>query len=148
MLDGCSPTPATQRVQPLIRCSGVYRRTYALNRELGGSERMLHKHLQLGRPAETFCRNTCWRPIGAQDLPHLAADLRRILAGKGYPHGTATSLTNDGIPSPSAHDPARNRHRDKRSWSKIAVRSILCDPRYVGREVRGKQQGATRGCLM
>ncbi len=61
------------------------------------------------------------------------------LSGSGY-HAIATALTADGIPSPSAHDPARNRHRDMRSWSKIAVRSILINPRYVGREVWGKQR--------
>jgi DNA invertase Pin-like site-specific DNA recombinase len=61
------------------------------------------------------------------------------LAGKGY-HAIATELTRDGIPSPSAHDPARNRHRDVRSWSKIAVRSILMNPRYTGRQVWNRQR--------
>ncbi len=46
----------------------------------------------------------------------------------------------DGIPSPSAHDPARNRHRDKRSWSKIVVRWILKNPRYTGRQVWNRQR--------
>ena len=51
-----------------------------------------------------------------------------------------TGLTRDGIPSPSAHDPARNRHRDVRSWSKIAVKSILNNPKYTGRTVWNRQR--------
>ena len=46
----------------------------------------------------------------------------------------------DRIPSPSVHVPARNRHRDTRSWSKLALRSILMNPRYVGKEVWNKQR--------
>jgi hypothetical protein len=69
--------------------------------------------------------------------------VRRIfadyIAGKGY-FAIAQDLTRDGIPSPSAHDPARNRHRDTRSWSKIAVKSILQNPRYVGRQVWNRQR--------
>jgi len=69
--------------------------------------------------------------------------VRRIfaeyIAGRGY-FAIAQDLTRDGIPSPSAHDPARNRHRDMRSWSKIAVRSILMNPRYTGRQVWNRQR--------
>jgi site-specific DNA recombinase len=75
--------------------------------------------------------------------PTAAPVVKRIFAeyiiGKGY-FAIAQGLTGDGIPSPSAHDPARNRHRDMRSWSKIAVRSILLNPRYCGREVWNKQR--------
>jgi hypothetical protein len=52
----------------------------------------------------------------------------------------AESLTRDGIPSPSAHDPARNRHRCGLAWSKGAVRAILSNPRYTGRQVWNKQR--------
>jgi site-specific DNA recombinase len=38
----------------------------------------------------------------------------QYIAGRGY-FAIAQGLTADGIPSPSAHDPARNRHRDTRS---------------------------------
>ncbi len=38
-------------------------------------------------------------------------------------------LTRDGIPSPSQHDRARNRHRTGEGWSKSAVRVILANPR-------------------
>ena len=39
---------------------------------------------------------------------------REYLAGKGI-YAIAEGLTRDGIPSPSAHDPARNRHRTRRA---------------------------------
>ncbi len=75
--------------------------------------------------------------------PAAASIVQRIfseyLAGRGY-HAIAVGLTHDGIPSPSAHDPARNRHRDQRSWSKIAVRSILMNPRYTGWQVWNRQR--------
>ena len=75
--------------------------------------------------------------------PTAAPTVRRIfaeyIAGRGY-FAIAQDLTRDGIPSPSAHDPARNRHRDMRSWSKIAVRSILMNPRYTGRQVWNRQR--------
>jgi len=52
----------------------------------------------------------------------------------------AEALTRADIPSPSAHDPARNRHRDTRGWSHAAVRAILVNPIYRGQKVWGKQQ--------
>jgi hypothetical protein len=38
------------------------------------------------------------------------------------------------VPCPSAHDRARNRHRSGIAWSKSAVRVILTNPRYTGRQ--------------
>jgi len=61
------------------------------------------------------------------------------IADRGY-FAITQDLTRDGIPSPRAHDPAHNRHRDQRSWSKIAVRSILMNPRYRGRQVWHRQR--------
>jgi site-specific DNA recombinase len=52
----------------------------------------------------------------------------------------AEGLTSDGIPCPSAHDPARNRHRSGAAWSKGAIRVILGNPRYTGRQVWNKQR--------
>jgi site-specific DNA recombinase len=49
-------------------------------------------------------------------------------------------LTRDGIPCPSAHDPARNRHRCGIAWNKFAVRAILVNPRYTGHQVWSKQR--------
>ena len=61
------------------------------------------------------------------------------LAGRGL-FAIAEGLTRDGIPSPSQHDRARNRHRTGQGWSKSAVRTILTNPRYTGRQVWNKQR--------
>ncbi|WP_265521044.1 recombinase family protein [Oerskovia flava] len=52
----------------------------------------------------------------------------------------AQRLTDEGIASPSASDPARNRHRDPRGWSAASVRAILKNPTYTGFRVWGKQE--------
>ena len=84
-----------------------------------------------------------------QRLHRLAPDLfaapivhrifEEYLEGKGL-YAIAEGLTRDGVPSPSGHDPARNRHRDGRAWGKSAVRAILCNPRYTGRNVWNRQR--------
>jgi site-specific DNA recombinase len=61
------------------------------------------------------------------------------LAGKGF-KAIAEALTRDGIPSPSAYDPARNRHRCGIAWSWGAVSAILANPRYTGRQVWNRQR--------
>lgn len=70
--------------------------------------------------------------------------VRRIfdeyLSGRGV-FAIAEGLTRDGVPSPSAADPKRNRHRDVNAgWSKITVRTILDNPRYTGRQVWNRQR--------
>jgi hypothetical protein len=69
--------------------------------------------------------------------------VRRIfaefLAGYGI-YAIAERLTAEGIPCPSAHDPARNRHRCGLAWSKYAIRAILTNPRYTGRQVWNRQR--------
>ncbi|MGH8936366.1 MAG: recombinase family protein [Acidimicrobiia bacterium] len=71
--------------------------------------------------------------------------MRRIFQafvdGKGL-HAIATELTRDGIPSPSAYDPERNRHRagSRGAWAKSAVRAILTNPRYTGHQVWNRQR--------
>ncbi|MEX5637359.1 recombinase family protein [Parafrankia sp. FMc2] len=62
-----------------------------------------------------------------------------FLLGRGI-FAIAEMLTRDGIPSPSAHDPARNTHRSGKAWSKGAVRAILTNPRYTGRQVWNRQR--------
>jgi len=54
----------------------------------------------------------------------------------------AEGLNRDGVPSPSGYDPARNRHRatGRGAWAKSAIRAILANPRYTGREVWNKQR--------
>jgi site-specific DNA recombinase len=58
--------------------------------------------------------------------------------GKGL-HLIAEGLTRDGIPCPSAYDAARNRHRSGVAWAGSAVRAILLNPRYTGRQVWNRQ---------
>ncbi|WP_232533718.1 recombinase family protein [Plantactinospora sp. KBS50] len=66
--------------------------------------------------------------------PATAPVVRRIfamyLANNGY-FAIAEALTRDGIPSPSAADPARNPHRTGQGWAKSAVKNILSNPRYT-----------------
>jgi site-specific DNA recombinase len=77
--------------------------------------------------------------------PIAAPIVRRIFeeyaAGRGY-HLIASGLNADGILSPSAHDPERNRHRasGQGKWAKSAIRAILNNPRYTGFEVWNKQR--------
>ena len=56
----------------------------------------------------------------------------------GHTHVNATDLRT--MRFPSAHDPARNRHRCGVAWSKNAVRAILMNPRYTGYQVWNKQR--------
>ncbi len=72
--------------------------------------------------------------------PRGAADLRRVHQPGTGCYAIAEGLTRDGIPSPSAHDRARNRHRSGIAWSKSAVRAILTNPRYTGRQVWNRQR--------
>ena len=75
--------------------------------------------------------------------PETAWAVRRIFAeyltGRGL-FAIAEGLTRDRIPSPSQHDTARNTHRTGEGWAKSAVRAILRNPRYTGRQVWNKQR--------
>jgi site-specific DNA recombinase len=75
--------------------------------------------------------------------PETAPVVRRIfaedIAGEGY-YAIAEGLTRDGIKSPSAHDPGRNTRRCGVAWAKSAVRAIIINPRYTGRQVWNKQR--------
>ncbi len=62
-----------------------------------------------------------------------------FLGGQGI-LAIAEHLTAQRIPCPSAHDPDRNTHRSGVAWSKGAVRAILTNPRYTGRQVWNKQR--------
>jgi site-specific DNA recombinase len=70
--------------------------------------------------------------------PNTAHVVRRIfteyLAGRGL-KAIAEGLTSDDIPIPSAYDPKRDKHRCGIAWSYSAVRAILSNPRYTGRQV-------------
>jgi site-specific DNA recombinase len=75
--------------------------------------------------------------------PETGPVVRRIfaefLAGRGI-FAIAEGLTRDGIPSPSAHDSARNTHRSGIAWAKGAIRAILTNPRYTGSQVWNRQR--------
>jgi site-specific DNA recombinase len=71
--------------------------------------------------------------------PVVARIFAEFLAGCGL-FAIAERLTRDAIPSPSAHDRARNSHRSGIAWSKSAVRAILTNPRYTGRQVWNRQR--------
>lgn len=77
--------------------------------------------------------------------PTYAPVVQRIFAD--YLSGTgikaiASALTAEGIPSPSAADPRRNRHRasSRGAWGQSAVRAILKNPRYTGYQVWARQR--------
>ncbi|HZM77263.1 MAG TPA: recombinase family protein [Candidatus Limnocylindrales bacterium] len=74
-----------------------------------------------------------------QTAPVVMRIFRDFLNGNGI-FAIAEALTKDGILSPSAYDHKRNPHRDGRAWAKSAVRVILTNPRYTGREVWNKQR--------
>ena len=61
-----------------------------------------------------------------------------FISGAGY-KAIATTLTSEGILCPSAYDRARNPHRSGHEWSFSAVRAIIANPRYTGRQVWGRQ---------
>jgi len=77
-------------------------------------------------------------PISA---PIVVRIFDEYVAGAGI-GAIAENLNRDRIPSPSGHDPARNRHRAlaNGAWGKSAVRAILTNPRYTGRSVWNRQR--------
>ena len=91
------------------------------------------------------------KAAAGQDLRRLAPDpvaapivgriFAEFVAGHGL-HRIAESLNDDLVPSPSAHDPERNRHLavGRGLWAKSAVRAILTNPRYTGHQVWNRQR--------
>jgi site-specific DNA recombinase len=77
--------------------------------------------------------------LDAETAPIVIRIFAEFLVGSGI-FAIAEGLTRDGIPSPSAHDPARNTHRSGVAWSKGAVRAILTNPRYTGYQVWNRQR--------
>ncbi len=79
---------------------------------------------------------------------HVGQDLRGVHRGPRVYFAIAEGLTRDGIPSPSAARPGHGTVTVTcRSWSKIAVRSILQNPRYTGPpgvEPTAARRGAAR----
>jgi len=70
--------------------------------------------------------------------PETAPWARWIFAQRIAGHsvtGIARQLNEMGVPCPSAHDPARNRHRRKDGWHPRTVGEILGNLRYTGHEL-------------
>jgi DNA invertase Pin-like site-specific DNA recombinase len=75
--------------------------------------------------------------------PGTAPVVRWIFARRLAGHSMARiarALNEAGIPCPSAADPGRNPHRSGAAWTLGAVRSILANPRYTGRQVWNRQR--------
>ena len=66
--------------------------------------------------------------------PVVARIFNEYVAGRGMT-SIARGLTHDGIACPSAYDRARNQHRHTQVWETTAIRAILQNPRYTGRQV-------------
>jgi site-specific DNA recombinase len=74
--------------------------------------------------------------------PDTAPVVRWMFAQRLAGHSLAriTRALNDAaIPCPSAADPQRNPHRSGAAWTLFAVRAILANPRYTGRQVWNRQ---------
>jgi hypothetical protein len=71
---------------------------------------------------------------------HVVARIFAEHAGGHSAAAIADGLTQDGVPCPSARDPARNKHRSGAAWDKGAVRAILTNPRYTGHQVWNRQR--------
>lgn len=77
-------------------------------------------------------------PIAAPVVERIFSE---YVAGVGI-GSIAEGLNRDRIPSPSGHDPARNRHRAgaNGAWGKSAVRAMIGNPKYTGRQVWNRQR--------
>ncbi len=70
--------------------------------------------------------------------PVTAPHVRWIFAQRLTGYSTAAiarALNERGVPCPSNHDPARNKHRHNDGWTLRTVAEILANPRYTGRQV-------------
>jgi DNA invertase Pin-like site-specific DNA recombinase len=112
-------------------------------RFLGGRSPYGYRLVDLGPHPNPGKAAAGQRRHGLEPDPVAAPVVKRIfreyVAGKGL-YVIAEALTRDGIACPSAHDRTRNRHRDGIAWSKSAVRAILRNPRYTGRQVWNRQR--------
>nr|WP_231982176.1 recombinase family protein [Mycobacterium sp. E2327] len=113
------------------------------NRYLGGRPPYGYRLVDAGPHPNPAKANLGQRLHRLEPDPATSSVVERIY--RMYADGTglryiAQQLTDDGVPSPSQYDPARNRHRDPRGWSHSAIRAILANPTYLGIRVWGKQE--------
>jgi site-specific DNA recombinase len=75
-------------------------------------------------------------PVTAPVVARIFAEYE---AGRGLT-SIARGLTRDGIACPSVYDRERNPHRHTEVWETSAIRVIVTNPRYTGRQVWNKQR--------
>ena len=131
-----------QRVKIRVRAA-MSAQAQLEGRFLGGRPPFGYRIADAG-PHPNPARAADGRRLHRLELDDVAAPVvARIFAEFLDDHGLyaiAEDLTRDGIPSPSAHDLARNSHPSGIAWSKSAVRAILTNPRYTGRQVWNRQR--------
>jgi site-specific DNA recombinase len=130
------------RIKVRVR-TAMASQTQLEGRYLGGRPPYGYTLTDLGRHPNPAKAAEGKRLHGLTPEPHTAPVVARIfdmyLTGYGI-WAIAEALTRDDIPCPSAADRARNRHREGLAWSKSAVRVILTNPRYTGRQIWNKQR--------
>lgn len=130
------------RIKVRVR-TAMAAQTHLEGRFLGGRPPYGYALADLGRHPNPGKAAEGRRLHGLTPDPVTAPVVQRIfaeyLAGAGL-FLIAEGLTEDGILCPSAYDPDRNPHRSGIAWSKSAVRAILTNPRYTGRQVWNRQR--------
>lgn len=88
-----------------------------------------------------YGQQLCRLAVDPLAAPVVVRMFREWIDGAGLQR-IAVDLNADGISSPSGHDPSRNSHRSsgRGLWSKSAVRAIVLNPRYTGRQVWNRQR--------
>jgi DNA invertase Pin-like site-specific DNA recombinase len=113
------------------------------DRFLGGRPPYGYRLVDAGphpNPGRAAAGQRAHRLVADEVTAPVVRDIFEAFVGGAGVRAIAQRLTDTGIPSPSAHDPARNSHRDPRGWAFSAVRAILTNEAYTGRRVWAKQQ--------
>ncbi len=115
-----------ERNHPRLRVANAMRAHARAGRWLGGRPPYGYRIADAGPHPNPSKAASGARLHQLEPDPETAPVVRRIfemyLAGAGYKQVAAT-LTREGVPCPSAHDPARNRHRPGYGWAMSAVPS-------------------------
>ena len=112
-------------------------------RFLGGRPPYGYRLADLGPHPNPGKAATGHRLHGLEPNPATAPVIARIFdeyLGGARACTRSPNISRDGIPSPSAHDRARNPHRCGLAWSKAAIRAIVNNPRYTGHQVWNRQR--------
>jgi site-specific DNA recombinase len=108
------------------------------NRHLGGRPPYGYRLVDAG-PHPNTAHARWGRRLHRLDVdPGTAPHVRWIFTQRLAGHSAAAiarALNERGVPCPSSHDPARNKHRHADAWTLRTVAEILANPRYTGRQV-------------